>query len=76
MDFMSGLPRSLRGHDTVWVVVNRLTKFVHFFSMHLSNSADNLGVIYVREIVQLHGVLISIISDRDPHFTSLFWKGM
>ncbi|GFY85488.1 hypothetical protein Acr_04g0002260 [Actinidia rufa] len=76
MDFVSGLPRSLRGHDTVWVVVNRLTKSAHFLPIRLSNSAEELGIIYVREIVRLYGVPISIVSDRDPHFTSLFWKGM
>ena len=76
MDFVSGLPRSLRGHDTVWVVVDRLTKSAHFLPIRLSNSAEDLGVIYVREIVRLHGVPVSIVSDRDPRFTSLFWKGM
>ena len=76
MDFVTGLPRSLRGHDTVWVIVDRLTKSAHFLAIHLSNSAEDLGVIYVREIVRLHGVPVSIVLDRDPRFTSLFWKGM
>ena len=75
MDFVTGLPRSLRGHDTIWVVVDRLTKSTHFFPICLSNSAEDLGIIYVREIVRLHGVLVSIISNRDPHFTSLFGNG-
>ncbi|GFY95611.1 hypothetical protein Acr_10g0009960 [Actinidia rufa] len=66
MDFVTGLPRSLRGHDAVWVIVDHLTKSAHFLSIRLSNSAEDLGVLYVREIV----------SDRDPRFTSLFWKGM
>ena len=56
MDFVLGLPRSLRGDDTVWVVVNRLTKFVHFLSIHLSNSAEDLDVVYIHEIVRLHGI--------------------
>ena len=76
MDFVTGLPRSLREHDTIWVMVDHLTKFAHFLPICLSNSVEDLGVIYVREIVRLHGILISIVSDRDPHFTSLFWKGM
>ena len=76
MNFVFGLPRSLRGHDAVWVVVDRLMKSAHFLSIHLSNSAEDFGIIYVREIVRLHGVPASIVSDRDPRFTSLFWKGM
>ena len=76
MDFVTGLPRSLRGHDAVWVIVDRLTKSAHFLPIRLSNSAEDLGVLYVREIVRLHGVPVSIISDRDPRFTSLFWKEM
>ena len=57
-----GLPRSLRGHDTIWVVVDHLTKFTHFLLIRLSNSVEDLGVIYVRKIVRLHGVPVSIIS--------------
>ena len=76
MDFVSGLPRSPRGHDTIWVVVDHLTKFAHFHPIRLSNSVEDLCVVYIREIIQLYGVTVSIISDRDPHFTSLFWKGM
>ena len=55
MDFMSSLPRSLRGHDIVWVVVDRLIKSAHFFPIHLSNLAEDLGIIYVHKIVRLHG---------------------
>ena len=55
MDFVSGLFRSLRRHDTVWVVVDHLTKSAHFLPIRLSNSTEDLGVIYVHEIVQLHG---------------------
>ena len=76
MDFVSSLHRSLRGHDTVWVVVDYLTKFAYFLLIRLSNSVEDLGVIYVCEIVRLYGVPITIISDRDLRFTSLFWKGM
>ena len=71
MDLVSSLPRSLREHDTVWVVVDRLMKSAHFFPIRMSNSAEDLGIICVHEIVRLHVVLISIISDRDLHFTSL-----
>ena len=76
IEFVSKLPRSLKGHDTIWVVVDHLTKSTHFLPICLSNLAKDLGVIYVRKIVKLHGVLVSIISDRDPHFTLLFGKRM
>ena len=76
MDFVTGLPTSLREHDTVWVIVDHLTKFAHFLAIRLSNSVEDLGVIYVHEIVRLHGVPVSIILDKDPRFTSIFWKGM
>ena len=76
MDFVTGSPKSLRGHDAVWVIVDRLTKSTHFLPICLSNSVEDLGILYVHEIVRLHGVLVSIITDRDSHFISLFWKGM
>ena len=72
MDFVMGLPRSLRGHDAVWVIVDRLTKSAYFLLIRLSNSAEDLGILYVYEIVRLHGIPVFIISDRDPYFTSLF----
>ena len=56
--------------------VDHLTKFAHCLNIHLSNSVKDISVIYVREIVGIHGVLVSIISDRDPRFTLLFGKGM
>ena len=55
MDFVTGLPRSLRGHDAVWVIVDRLTKFAYFLPIRLSNSAKDLCILYVHEIVRLHG---------------------
>ena len=72
MDFVTGLARSLRGYDVVWVIIDRQTKFAHFLPIHLSNSVEDLGVLYVCEIVRLHGVPVFVISDRDLHFTSLF----
>ena len=72
MDFVFGLPISIRGHDTVWVIVDRLTKSAHFLPIRLSNSVADLGIIYVREIVRLCKVPVSIVSNRDPHFTSFF----
>ena len=74
MDFIVGLPRSKRQHDSIWVIVDRLTKSAHFLPINTRYSTERLAEIYIREIVRLHGVPISIISDRDPKFTSHFWE--
>ncbi|KAB2051983.1 hypothetical protein ES319_A12G089300v1 [Gossypium barbadense] len=74
MDFMTSLPLTPKKKDTVWVVVNRLKKMAHFISIHTDYSLDKLAELYISEIVRLHGVPISIISNRDPKFTSRFWK--
>ncbi|KAH9763326.1 Endonuclease [Citrus sinensis] len=76
MDFVAGLPRTQTGHDSVWVVVDRLTKSAHFLPFKTTYSMDKLGSIYVVEIVRLHGVPMSIVSDRDSHFTSKFWTSL
>ncbi|KAA3480729.1 DNA/RNA polymerases superfamily protein [Gossypium australe] len=70
MDFVSGLPLTPTRKDSVWVIVNRLTKSSHFIPVR------KLAKLYVAEIVRLHGVPASIISDRDPRFTSRFWKAL
>ena len=74
MDFVSGFPLTQRKHDSVWVIVDRLTKSAHFLLVRLDNSMDLLVELYVNEIVRLHGIPLSIVSDRDPRFTSRFWK--
>ena len=73
MDFVVGLPLTGRKHDSVWVVVDRLTKSAHFLPVRTDYSLDKLAELYIKEIVWLHGIPISIISDRDPRFTSRFW---
>ena len=73
MDFVVGLPLIGRKHDLVWVVVDRLTKSAHFLPVRTDNSLDKLVELYIKEIVRLHGIHVSIISDRDPRFTSRFW---
>ena len=70
MDFVVGLPRTQRGNDAVWVIVDRLTKFTHFIPMCTSDSVERLAELYIREIVRLHGVPVTIVSDRDPRFTA------
>jgi len=72
MDFVTHLPRSTKGHDSVWVIIDRLTKCAHFLPMNQKWSMDRLTELYVREVVRLHGVPESIVSDRDPKFTSRF----
>ncbi|WRX21064.1 Integrase zinc-binding domain - like 10 [Theobroma cacao] len=72
MDFVLGLPRTQRGKDAIWVIVDRLTKFAHFLAVHSTYSIEKLAQLYIDEIVRLHGVPVSIVSDRDPRFTSRF----
>ena len=73
MDFVSGLPKSPRGHDAIWVIVDRLTKSAHFLPIRLDYSMDKLAQIYLQEIIRIHGVPETIVSDRDPRFQSRFW---
>ena len=72
MDFVSRLPRSPKGHDAIWVIVDRMTKSAHFLPIRMNYSLDQLAQLYVDEIVRLHGVPACIVSDRDPRFTSHF----
>jgi len=74
MDFVVGLPKVPSGQDAIWVIVDRLTKSAHFLPIKITDSMEKLADLYVREIVRLHGVLVSIVSDRDPRFTSRFWE--
>ncbi|GKC39970.1 putative reverse transcriptase domain-containing protein [Tanacetum coccineum] len=70
MDFVSGLPRTLSGYDSIWVIVDRLTKSAHFLPVKKTDSMEKLTQLYPKEVVCRHGVPISIILDRDSHFTS------
>ena len=65
MDFVVGLPRTVEGYDAIWVVVDRLTKTARFIPIKVTFSVERLAEIYVASIVRLHGVPLSIISDRD-----------
>ncbi|GKC03684.1 putative reverse transcriptase domain-containing protein [Tanacetum coccineum] len=75
-DIAEYLPRTSSGHDTIWVIMDRLTKSAHFLPMRKDYKMDRLARLYVNEIVARHGVPISIICDRDSHFTSRFWQSM
>nr|CAD1829448.1 unnamed protein product [Ananas comosus var. bracteatus] len=70
------LPQSQAGHDAIWVVVDRLTKSAHFLPIYTTWSGDKLAQVYLDEVVRLHGVPVSIVSDRDPWFTFHFWKSL
>ena len=76
MDFVYGLPRSSKGHSSIWVIVDRLTKSTHFLPLSGKIPVSRLARLYVKEIVRLHGVPVSIVSDRDSQFTSEFWKAL
>ncbi|KAM0053816.1 putative nucleotidyltransferase, Ribonuclease H [Helianthus debilis subsp. tardiflorus] len=76
MDFVTGLPRSQRGNDTIWVIVDRLTKSAHFLAIKETDKFSTLAEIYLKEVVSRHGVPTSIISDRDARFTSELWQAM
>ena len=73
MDFVVGLPATQKGHNGVWVVVDRLTKTAYFLSFNTKWYVAKLPRYYVREVVRLHGVLANIVLDRDARFTSRFW---
>ena len=64
------------GYDAIWVIVDRLTKSANFLLMKNSDSIEKLAELYVKEIVRLHGTPVSIVSNRDPRFTSRFWPSL
>ena len=63
MDFVTGLPRTQTQHEAIWVIVGRLTKFAHFLPVNVEDSLEKLAQLYMDEIVRLHGVPVSIVSD-------------
>ena len=72
MDFVTHSPRTQRKHDAIWVIVDRLTKSAYFLVVRMTFTLGRFCQLYIREIVQLHGVLVSIVSDRDPRFMRTF----
>ena len=74
MDFVTHLPQTSWKNDAVWVIVDRLTKSTHFLAVRMTFTLEEFCMLYIREIVRLHGVPVSIVSDRDPRFTAQFWK--
>ncbi|TYJ96573.1 retrotransposon protein, putative, Ty3-gypsy subclass [Cucumis melo var. makuwa] len=76
MDFLFGLPRTSRGYDGIWVIVDRLTKTTRFIQIKVMSTLDQVAKSYVNRIVSQHGVPVSIVSDRDPRFTFKFWPSV
>jgi hypothetical protein len=74
MDFIVGLPRTQAGYDSIWVIVDRLTKVAHFILIKMTYSGAKLAELYMSRIVCLHGVPKKIVSDRGSQFTSKFWE--
>ncbi|KAL0446069.1 UNVERIFIED_CONTAM: Transposon Tf2-11 polyprotein [Sesamum latifolium] len=74
--FVVGLPRTRLGHNAIWVVVDRLTKLAHFIPIYTTYTLEKMAGVYIDNIVRLHGIPVSIVSDRDPRFISRFWKSI
>nr|GEU40316.1 putative reverse transcriptase domain-containing protein [Tanacetum cinerariifolium] len=76
MDFVTKLHKSSQGNDTIWVIVDRLTKSAIFTPMRETDPMDKLARMYLKEVVMRHGIPVSIICDRDPRFASNFWRSL
>ncbi|GJU99726.1 putative reverse transcriptase domain-containing protein [Tanacetum coccineum] len=76
MDFVTKLPKSTQSHDIIWVIVDRLTKSTIFIPMRENDPMEKLAMTYLKELVTRHGIHVSIICDRDPRFSSNFWKSL
>jgi hypothetical protein len=76
MDFITGLSRTRKQHDSIMVVVDMITKDSHFIPLMTTHKAANIADIFMREITRLHGIPKAIVFEKDPKFTSKFWKGL
>ena len=76
MDFITRLPMTWRQHDSIMVVVDKLTKAAHFIPVKSTHMMDDVAKIFMKEIFKLHGLLKAIVSYRDVKFTSNFWRGL
>ncbi|GKD13787.1 putative reverse transcriptase domain-containing protein [Tanacetum coccineum] len=76
MDFVTKLPKSSQGYDPIWVIDDRLTKSAIFTPIRETDPMEKLAMTYLKEVVTRHGIPISIICDRDPRFSSNFWKSL
>ena len=76
MDFVTGLPRTQKGNNSVCVIIDRLTKVAHFIPVKTTFGGAILARIYLKEIVRLHGIPRKIVSDKGTQFTSKFWASL
>ena len=76
MDFITGLPKSKKQNDSIFVVIEKLSKAAHFIPMNSTYKAVNNADIFLKEIFRLHGIPKEIISDRDAKFTEIFWRSL
>ena len=74
MDFIFGLPRSSEVYDSIWVIVDPMTKSAHFLPIKTTDPVRKLAKLYLKEIERLHGVPVLIMSDQDAKFTLVFWR--
>ncbi|GKC21640.1 putative reverse transcriptase domain-containing protein [Tanacetum coccineum] len=74
--YVMKLPRASSGHDSIWVIIDRLTKTSYFLAVREDYKTERLARLYINKIVARHGVPMSIISDHDSHFTSGFWRSL
>jgi hypothetical protein len=75
-DFVTGLPRTQKGNDSIWVIIDRLTKVAHFIPVKTTFGGATLARIYLKDIVRLHGIPRKIVLDRGTKFTSKFWMSL